>query len=62
MQTHSEIGERILVNVDDYAAIADIVRHHHERIDGNGYPDGLTETGDSAARADHRASRTLTTR
>jgi HD-GYP domain-containing protein (c-di-GMP phosphodiesterase class II) len=40
MQTHSEIGERILANVDDYAAIADIVRHHHERIDGNGYPDG----------------------
>ena len=41
MQTHSEIGERILSNVDDYAAIADIVRHHHERIDGNGYPDGV---------------------
>jgi putative nucleotidyltransferase with HDIG domain len=40
MQTHSEIGERILANVDDYAAIADVVRHHHERIDGNGYPDG----------------------
>jgi putative nucleotidyltransferase with HDIG domain len=40
MQTHSEIGERILTNVDDYAAIAEIVRHHHERIDGNGYPDG----------------------
>ena len=43
MQTHSEIGERILVNVDTYSEIADIVRHHHERIDGNGYPDGLTE-------------------
>lgn len=40
MQTHSEIGERILANVDDYSAIAEIVRHHHERIDGNGYPDG----------------------
>jgi uncharacterized membrane protein/HD superfamily phosphohydrolase YqeK len=40
MQTHSEIGERILANVDDYAAIAEIVRHHHERIDGEGYPDG----------------------
>ena len=41
MQTHSEIGERILANVDDYAAIARIVRYHHERIDGNGYPDGV---------------------
>jgi HD-GYP domain-containing protein (c-di-GMP phosphodiesterase class II) len=30
-----------LANVDDYAEIASIVRHHHERVDGNGYPDGL---------------------
>lgn len=41
MQTHSEIGERILAKVDDYAEIAEIVRHHHERVDGNGYPDGI---------------------
>lgn len=41
MQSHSEIGERILANVDDYGSIADIVRHHHERCDGYGYPDGL---------------------
>jgi putative nucleotidyltransferase with HDIG domain len=41
MQRHSEIGERILANVDTYAEIASIVRHHHERMDGEGYPDGL---------------------
>src|SRR6266542_1798364 len=41
METHSEIGERILAKVDDYAEIAAIVRHHHERFDGNGYPDSL---------------------
>ncbi len=41
MQRHSEIGERILANVDTYAEIATVVRHHHERIDGQGYPDGL---------------------
>jgi putative nucleotidyltransferase with HDIG domain len=41
MEEHSVIGERILANVDDYAQIATIVRHHHERMDGNGYPDGL---------------------
>lgn len=41
MEQHSEIGERILRNVDDYSEIADIVRSHHERIDGMGYPDSL---------------------
>lgn len=41
MERHAEIGERILSNVEDYAEIASIVRHHHERIDGNGYPDAL---------------------
>lgn len=41
MQTHSAIAERILAKVDDYREIAKIVRHHHERIDGMGYPDGI---------------------
>ena len=41
MEEHSAIGERILAKVDDYAEIAWIVRHHHERVDGNGYPDRL---------------------
>jgi putative nucleotidyltransferase with HDIG domain len=44
MQRHSEIGEGILANVDTYAEIASIVRHHHERVDGQGYPDGLSGT------------------
>lgn len=41
MEKHSTIGERILRNVKTYGAIAAVVRHHHERFDGNGYPDGL---------------------
>jgi putative nucleotidyltransferase with HDIG domain len=41
MEEHTVIGERILAKVDDYAEIAKIVRHHHERVDGQGYPDGL---------------------
>src|SRR5215216_1723859 len=41
MEKHSEIGERILAKIDDYAEIAKIARHHHERVDGQGYPDGL---------------------
>ena len=43
MQEHSAIGERILAHVDEYSEIATIVRHHHERIDGQGYPDGLAD-------------------
>jgi putative nucleotidyltransferase with HDIG domain len=41
METHSVIGEQILRKVDDYKEIADVVRHHHERVDGLGYPDRL---------------------
>jgi putative nucleotidyltransferase with HDIG domain len=44
MEEHSVIGERILAKVGDYAEIAKIVRHHHERVDGHGYPDGLVGT------------------
>ena len=41
MQEHSAIGERILREVDAYDDVATIVRLHHERIDGEGYPDGI---------------------
>jgi putative nucleotidyltransferase with HDIG domain len=41
MQEHPAIGETILKKVDLYADVALIVRHHHERIDGEGYPDKL---------------------
>ena len=43
MEEHSAIGERILSKVADYSEIARIVRHHHERVDGLGYPDGLND-------------------
>ena len=43
MQEHSAIGARILAHVDEYSEIARVVRHHHERIDGQGYPGGLVE-------------------
>ena len=41
MERHPAIGEQILRKVDDYGEIARVVRHHHERVDGLGYPDGL---------------------
>ena len=43
MEDHPVIGERILLNVADYEQIAMIVRHHHERVDGRGYPDRLSD-------------------
>ena len=39
--THPESGERLLLGVPSLAHIAPIVRSHHERFDGTGYPDGL---------------------
>ena len=59
MEEHSVIGERILAKVDDYAEIARIVRHHHERMDGNGYPDRLPGDADPASFANHRGCRCL---
>jgi putative nucleotidyltransferase with HDIG domain len=44
MEEHPVIGQRILEKVENYEAIATIVRHHHERVDGHGYPDGLVAT------------------
>jgi len=41
MQEHPAIGEAILRKVELYADVALVVRHHHERIDGEGYPDRI---------------------
>jgi cyclic di-GMP phosphodiesterase len=41
MREHPEHGARILAEVAFLDGALDIVRHHHERWDGNGYPDGL---------------------
>ena len=43
MEEHSVIGDRILSNVAQYGELAKIVRHHHERVDGNGYPDRIED-------------------
>ncbi|WP_083273493.1 HD-GYP domain-containing protein [Geosporobacter ferrireducens] len=41
IQKHPEIGAKILAGVDFLAEVADIIKHHHERYDGKGYPDKL---------------------
>ncbi|MEI7556499.1 HD domain-containing phosphohydrolase [Candidatus Chlorohelix sp.] len=42
MRTHPEIGWRIIKDVEGLGKVAEIVRAHHERFDGKGYPDGLS--------------------
>ncbi len=41
MHKHPEIGENILAPLPRLQGAAKIVRHHHERYDGRGYPDHL---------------------
>jgi response regulator RpfG family c-di-GMP phosphodiesterase len=41
MRKHPEIGYRILSNIKFLHGAAEIVLHHHEYYDGNGYPQGL---------------------
>jgi putative two-component system response regulator len=41
MKTHTTIGAELLAPLRTMRRVAPIVKHHHERWDGNGYPDGL---------------------
>jgi putative two-component system response regulator len=40
-QKHPVIGSEIVAKIDELKEVAAIIRHHHERYDGSGYPDGL---------------------
>jgi putative two-component system response regulator len=41
IKTHTVIGDGLCGNLRTLQAVRPIVRHHHERLDGSGYPDGL---------------------
>jgi len=41
VETHPELGERIIAPIDRLQVVRPIVRHCHERWDGRGYPDGV---------------------
>lgn len=41
IRTHAEIGYRIVRDISFFAPLAEIIRQHHERMDGSGYPLGL---------------------
>lgn len=41
IKRHPEIGARIVSRMKGFKDLVDLVKHHHERWDGKGYPDGL---------------------
>ena len=41
MKAHAAIGGEIVGQIEELMRVADVIRHHHERLDGRGYPDGL---------------------
>jgi putative two-component system response regulator len=41
MRKHPVVGERICAPLRTFRLVVPIIRHHHERHDGSGYPDGL---------------------
>jgi diguanylate cyclase (GGDEF)-like protein len=41
MQTHAEVGERLARRIPAIGSAAPAIRHHHEQLDGSGYPDAL---------------------
>jgi len=41
MEQHTVIGERICAPLRSFRNVLPIIRHHHEKWDGSGYPDGL---------------------
>jgi putative nucleotidyltransferase with HDIG domain len=44
IRTHPEEGARLVAHLEGYAAAAELVRAHHERFDGKGYPHRLERT------------------
>jgi putative two-component system response regulator len=41
VKSHTVLGDDLCRNLRSLQAVRPIVRHHHERLDGSGYPDGL---------------------
>ena len=59
MKIHPTVGGDILKRVNFPYPVEDIVRYHHEKWDGSGYPKGLKGEDDSARRTHHFRSRFL---
>jgi putative nucleotidyltransferase with HDIG domain len=70
VRAHPEVGAKIVTRIPELAATAPIIAHHHEHVDGSGYPDGLAGeaiplisriilVSDAVAMTTHRSHRTV---
>jgi diguanylate cyclase (GGDEF)-like protein len=41
MREHPALGSRIVGAIDELSYVSSVIRHHHERLDGSGYPDRI---------------------
>jgi HD-GYP domain-containing protein (c-di-GMP phosphodiesterase class II) len=42
IKKHPIIGEEICMSIKSFDKVREIIRHHHEKLNGEGYPDGLS--------------------
>jgi putative two-component system response regulator len=42
MKSHTTVGDSLCGNLRSLESVRPIIRHHHERYDGSGYPDGIS--------------------
>ena len=51
IKRHSDVGARMIEPLEVLSGAVPVVRHHHERYDGTGYPDGLERGRDTTPSA-----------
>ena len=59
VRLHPYLTDRMLANVEPLAGARELAARHHERLDGSGYPRGLTAVGAHARRPHPRGRRRL---
>lgn len=47
IKRHTTLGDELLSGMEQFRCVLPVIRHHHEKLDGTGYPDGLA--GDEIA-------------
>ncbi len=42
IKRHTTLGDELLSGIEQFRCVLPVIRHHHEKLDGSGYPDGLS--------------------